>query len=90
MRHRPFTLFAILALASACKMSHEDARADSVRTAEQLQLTNRLAAQKDSLVSVVLDADKFISHRSAERTARVRSKTNSLPGATCCFASTRS
>jgi len=61
MRHRPFTLFAILALASACKMSHEDARADSVRTAEQLQLTNRLAAQKDSLVSVVLDADKFIS-----------------------------
>ena len=61
MRHRPFALLTVLALASACKMSHEDVRADSVRTAEQLQLTNRLAAQKDSLMSVVLDADKFIS-----------------------------
>lgn len=54
-------MLAVLALASACKMSNEDHRADSVRAAEQLQLTNQLAAQKDSLVSVVLDADKFIS-----------------------------
>src|SRR5438874_1068432 len=44
MRHRPFTLLAILALASACKMSHEDARADSVRTAEQLQLDSLAGA----------------------------------------------
>jgi vacuolar-type H+-ATPase subunit I/STV1 len=42
-------------------MSHEDVRADSVHTAEQLKLTNQLAAQKDSLMTVVLDADKFIS-----------------------------
>jgi hypothetical protein len=42
-------------------MSHEAVRADSVQTAEQLKLTNQLAAQKDSLMTVVLDADKFIS-----------------------------
>jgi hypothetical protein len=52
---------AILASVAACKMSHEAARADSVQTAEQLKLTNQLAAQKDSLMTVVLDADKFIS-----------------------------
>jgi hypothetical protein len=39
----------------------EAVRADSVQTAEQLKLTNQLAAQKDSLMTVVLDADKFIS-----------------------------
>jgi hypothetical protein len=54
-------LLATVTLTSACKMSHEDARTDSVRTAEQLKLTNQLAAQKDSLMTVVLDADKFIS-----------------------------
>jgi hypothetical protein len=58
---RSFAVIAILASAAACKMSHEDVRADSVHTAEQLKLTNQLAAQKDSLVTVVLDADKFIS-----------------------------
>ena len=58
---RSFAVLAVLALASACKMSHEDVRADSVRTAEQVKLTNQLAAQKDSLMTVVLDADKFIS-----------------------------
>lgn len=58
---RSFAVLAILALGSACKMSHEDVRADSVRTVEQVKLTNQLAAQKDSLMSVVLDADKFIS-----------------------------
>lgn len=52
---------AILVGVSACKMSHEDVRADSVHTAEQLKLTNQLAAQKDSLMTVVLDADKFLS-----------------------------
>lgn len=58
---RSLAILAVVALASACKMSHEDVRADSVRTAEQVQLSNQLAAQKDSLMTVVLDADKFIS-----------------------------
>ena len=52
-------------------MSHEDVRADSVHTAEQLKLTNQLAAQKDSLMTVVLDADKFISQIDSQIT-RVR------------------
>jgi len=58
---RSLAVVAILVGASACKMSHEDVRADSVHTAEQLKLTNQLAAQKDSLMTVVLDADKFLS-----------------------------
>jgi vacuolar-type H+-ATPase subunit I/STV1 len=58
---RSFAIIAIAAGAAACKMSHEDVRADSVQTAEQTKLTNQLAAQKDSLMTVVLDADKFIS-----------------------------
>jgi hypothetical protein len=62
IRHRLLALAAVLAFASACKASHEDARIDSVRTAEQLKLTNQLAAQKDSLMTVVLEADKFISN----------------------------
>jgi len=62
IRHRLLALVAVTTLASACKASHEDARIDSVRTAEQLKLTNQLAAQKDSLMSVVLEADKFITN----------------------------
>src|SRR5690242_21510 len=58
---RCLAVLAFLASVGACKMSHEAARADSVQTAEQLKLTNQLAAQKDSLMTVVLDADKFIS-----------------------------
>lgn len=58
---RSLAVVAILVGVSACKMSHEDVRADSVHTAEQLKLTNQLAAQKDSLMTVVLDADKFLS-----------------------------
>lgn len=58
---RSLALLAILAGASACKMSHEDVKADSVQVAEQTKLTNQLAAQKDSLMTVVLDADKFLS-----------------------------
>jgi acetolactate synthase small subunit len=58
---RSLALAAIVVGAAACKMSHEDVRADSVHTAEQLKLTNQLAAQKDSLMTFVLDADKFIS-----------------------------
>ena len=61
IERRSIAVIAILACVSACKMSHEAVRADSVQTAEQLKLTNQLAAQKDSLMTVVLDADKFIS-----------------------------
>ena len=68
---RSFAVLAILAGASACKMSHEDVRADSVHVAEQEKLTNQLAAQKDSLMTVVLDADKFISQIDSQIT-RVR------------------
>jgi hypothetical protein len=71
IQSRSIAVFAILAAVSACKMSHEDVRADSVRTAEQVKLTNQLAAQKDSLMTVVLDADKFISQIDSQIT-RVR------------------
>ena len=68
---RSFAAVAILVAASACKMAHEDVRADSVHVAEQVKLTNQLAAQKDSLMTVVLDADKFISQIDSQIT-RVR------------------
>lgn len=68
---RSFAVLAIVVGASACKMSHEDVRADSVHVAEQEKLTNQLAAQKDSLMTVVLDADKFISQIDSQIT-RVR------------------
>jgi hypothetical protein len=61
IQSRSAAVLAVLALVSACKMSHEDVRADSVRTSEQVKLTNQLASQKDSLMTVVLDADRFIS-----------------------------
>ncbi|HEX4468691.1 MAG TPA: hypothetical protein VH080_04115 [Gemmatimonadaceae bacterium] len=61
IERRSIAVIAILASVGACKMSHEAVRADSVQTAEQLKLTNQLAAQKDSLMTVVLDADKFIT-----------------------------
>jgi hypothetical protein len=61
IERRSIAVIAILASVAACKMSHEAVRADSVQTAEQLKLTNQLAAQKDSLMTVVLDADKFIT-----------------------------
>ncbi|HEY2375320.1 MAG TPA: hypothetical protein VGH98_05040 [Gemmatimonadaceae bacterium] len=58
---RSLAVLAIVGGIAACKMSHEQVRADSVQTAEQLKLTNQLAAQKDSLMTVVLDADRFIT-----------------------------
>ncbi len=61
IERRSIAVIAILASVAACKMSHEAVRADSVQTAEQMKLTNQLAAQKDSLMTVVLDADKFIT-----------------------------
>jgi DNA repair exonuclease SbcCD ATPase subunit len=47
---------------TACSQK-EAARADSAETAlsRQLELSRQLAAQKDSLTSVVLEADKFIA-----------------------------
>jgi hypothetical protein len=62
---RSLSLLFLVTAASlgACSVSHQDARDDSARsaTAEQLRLSTQLAAQKDSLTTVVLDADKFIS-----------------------------
>lgn len=55
------SLLAALCIASACRMSQEEQRTDSVRVSEQNRLTAQLAAQKDSLTTVVLEADKFIS-----------------------------
>jgi hypothetical protein len=58
---------AILAAAglAACGPSKEHARADSATAAtasEQTRLATQLAAQKDSLTRVVLQADDFIMH----------------------------
>ena len=55
-------LLAPFALAAACT-NGDKVRADSLQAvqAEQLHLMEQLAAQKDSLTNVVLDADKFIA-----------------------------
>jgi hypothetical protein len=52
-----------LALVGGCKDKVVAARADSLQavTAEQARLAQTLAAQKDSLTTIVLDADAFIS-----------------------------
>ena len=54
---------ALLALASACKDREAIARADSLQavSAEQVRLAQQLSAQKDSLTTIVVDADAFIS-----------------------------
>jgi len=62
-----FPSLAILAAAGlvACGPSKEHARADSataVTASEQTRLATQLAAQKDSLTRVVLQADDFIMH----------------------------
>ena len=59
-----FCSFALLAAtAVGCADRKEAARADSLQavSAEQSRLAFQLSAQKDSLTSVVLDADAFIS-----------------------------
>lgn len=72
MPHLPSSLARVVSSAScalllglaACGESKEHARADSIKAAEaaqQLALATQLAAQKDSLMNVVLDADKFIA-----------------------------
>jgi hypothetical protein len=58
-----FSTLSALALA-ACGPNQEHVRADStaaVAAAEQTQLATQLAAQKDSLTRIVLQADDFIS-----------------------------
>lgn len=53
----------VLALAAGCKDREAAARADSLQavTAEQARLAQQLSAQKDSLTTIVLDADAFIT-----------------------------
>ena len=61
MKH--LRLLPLLVLTLACETAADRARADSVNAlvTEQQQLMAQLAAQKDSLSSVVDDADQFIS-----------------------------
>jgi uncharacterized coiled-coil protein SlyX len=56
------TLFALLLAATACQDKTAIARADTLegKLTEQQALANQLAAQKDSLVRVVVDADAFL------------------------------
>lgn len=61
-RHIPLVLLAAVGF-SACGPSKEHAKSDSAATAaaaEQTRLATQLAAQKDSLTRVVLQADDFI------------------------------
>lgn len=61
---RTVAALTVLLTAAACGESKEHARADSlnaIAAAEQLALSNQLAAQKDSLMTVVLEADQFIN-----------------------------
>lgn len=63
-RHLSLVILAAAGLA-ACGDSKEHIRADSLATAkaaDQQRLTVQLAAQKDSLTRVVLQADDFIQH----------------------------
>ena len=67
MNTRRLSALAIVAAAglAACGPSKEHARADSataVAASEQARLATQLAAQKDSLTRVVLQADEFIMH----------------------------
>lgn len=66
MKTRQFPLvLVVLAVVAACGDAKEHQRADSLaanKSAEQQRLTIQLAAQKDSLTRVVLQADDFIQH----------------------------
>ena len=63
MKRLATLLLAVPFLATACTQK-EAARADSATAAlnKQLELSRQLAAQKDSLTSVVLEADRFIAN----------------------------
>ncbi len=71
---------ALLALAAGCKDKAAIARADSLQavSAEQVQLAGQLSAQKDSLTTIVLDADAFIS-RVDSQLSRVKGLPNKRP-----------
>ena len=58
-----FLILPLLSITLVACSGKETARADSAQAAlaQQLELSRQLAAQKDSLTSVVLDADNFIS-----------------------------
>lgn len=58
-----FWSIALLTAAVGCSDRRETARADSLQAAnaEQTRLAFQLSAQKDSLTTIVLDADAFIS-----------------------------
>lgn len=61
--NRAVVAVTLLVALAACKESAEHRTADSLAAADavqQLALSSRLSAQKDSLMSVVLDADAFI------------------------------
>ncbi|HKG91859.1 MAG TPA: hypothetical protein VKA84_08215 [Gemmatimonadaceae bacterium] len=61
--HFALVPLAAAAMTSACTDRAEKARADSLQavTAEQLALTTKLSAQKDSLSAVIFEADDFIT-----------------------------
>jgi len=63
LRLTSLATISALALAAACGPNQEHVRADSAAaalTTQQTQLATQLAAQKDSLTRVVLQADDFI------------------------------
>ena len=63
MKIRFWPAAATVALLAACGPSKEHARADSAQAAmanDQAKLATQLAAQKDSLTRIVLEADDFI------------------------------
>ena len=65
LRLTSLATISALALAAACGPNQEHVRADSAAaalSAQQTQLAMQLAAQKDSLTRVVLQADDFIMH----------------------------
>src|SRR5688500_5629215 len=62
MQIRPFASFLALTLLLGAGEPRSRARNDSLQaiTAEQLELTTQLSAQKDSLSKIIVDADDFI------------------------------
>lgn len=83
-RHLTFVILAAAGLA-ACGDSKAHKTADSLaaaKSAEQARLTVQLAAQKDSLTRVVLQADDFIQHIDSSVSKVVgKSKKNGRKGA---------
>ena len=62
MQIRPVAPFLVITLLLTACETRSRARNDSLQalTAQQLELTTQLSAQKDSLASVIVDADDFI------------------------------